>query len=57
MKNYEIDIRELAQRIYDIDVYEMRNNDTATEDIEKDIISNPTDIINYLLDIIEELQA
>lgn len=52
-----MDIKELAQRIYDIDVYEMRNNDTTTEDIEKDIISNPTEIINYLLDIIDELQA
>lgn len=52
-----MDIKELAQRIYDIDVYEMRNNDTTAEDIEKDIINNPTDIINYLLDIIDELQA
>ena len=52
-----MDIKELAQRIYDIDVYEMRNNDTTTEDIEKDIINNPTDIIKYLLDIIDDLQA
>lgn len=52
-----MEIKELAQRIYDIDVYEMRNNDTTTEDIEKDIISNPAEIINYLLDIIDELQA
>jgi hypothetical protein len=57
MKNPEIDIRELAQRIWDIDPYEMKNNDTTAEDIEKDIINSPTDIINYLLDIIDDLQA
>jgi len=53
MKNPEIDIRELAQRIWDIDPYEMKNNDTTPDDIVNAILDDPRETINYLLDIIE----
>ena len=50
-------IKELAERIYQIDVYEMRNNDTTPDDIAEAIRANPAETIKYLLDIIDELQA
>lgn len=53
MKNQEIDIHELAERIWALDPYEMRNNDTTPEDIENAILEDPRSTINYLLDIIE----
>lgn len=56
-KSYEIDLSELAQRIYDLDPYEMRNNDATPESIENEICEDPRATINYLLDIIDELQA
>lgn len=48
---------ELAKRVYDIDVYENRNNDTTPDDIAKSIKSNPLETIAYLLDIIDDLTA
>ena len=49
------DLKELAKRIWDIDPYEMRNNDTTPEDIENAIIEDPAETIAYLLDIIENM--
>jgi hypothetical protein len=51
------DIYELAERIYNLDPYEMRNNDTTPEDIANAITEDPRETIAYLLDIIDELQA
>lgn len=50
-------IQELANRIYSIDIYENRNNDTTPDDIADAIRTNPAETIKYLLDIIDELQA
>ena len=50
-------IQDLANRIYQIDIYEARNNDTTPEDIAESIRTNPAETIKYLLDIIDELQA
>lgn len=48
---------ELAKRVYNLDIYEMRNNDTTPEDIAESIRTDPNETIKYLLDIIDELQA
>lgn len=50
-------IQDLSNRIYSIDIYENRNNDTTPADIAEEIRTNPAEIIKYLLDIIDELQA
>lgn len=48
---------ELANRVYNLDIYEMRNNGTTPADIAESIRTNPDETIKYLLDIIDELQA
>ena len=48
---------ELARRIYDLDVYGARDNDETPETIEHLIIHDPISIINYLVEMVEELQA
>ena len=48
---------DLAARVYSLDIYEMRNNDTTPADIAETIQNNPAEVIRYLLDIIDELQA
>jgi hypothetical protein len=48
---------ELAKRVYNLDIYEMRNNDTTPADIAESIRTNPEETIKYLLDYIDELQA
>lgn len=50
-------IQDLASRIYSIDIYENRNNDTTPADIAEEIRTNPETIIKYLLDIIDDLQS
>jgi hypothetical protein len=51
------EIKALAERVYNLDIYEMSNNDTTPADIAEEIRNNPTEVIRYLLDIIDELQA
>lgn len=51
------EIKALAERVYNLDIYEMRNNDTTPDDIAEAIRTNPAETIKYLLDIIDELQA
>lgn len=51
------EIKALAERVYNLNIYEMRNNDTTPADIAEAIRTNPTETIKYLLDIIDELQA
>jgi len=48
---------ELAKRVYNLDIYEARNNDTTPDDIAESIRTDPNETIKYLLDIIDELQA
>lgn len=49
-----MNIKILAMKLENVlDTYELRDTDTTTEDIEKDLINNPLDIINYLLTMIE----
>ena len=50
-------IKELAERVYNLDIYEARNNDTTPEEIADAIRENPAETIKYLLDIIDALQA
>lgn len=57
MKNHELDIFEIAQRIYSLDPYGMRNADATPEDIANEILNDPRETLNYLLDMIDELQA
>ena len=47
----------VAQRLYDLDPYESRDNDVTPEEIAAYMDSEPLNVIDYLLDIIEELQA
>ena len=48
---------ELANRIYDLDPYGMRDAEATPEKIEQDIKNDPETVINYLLDMIDDLQA
>lgn len=49
---------ELANRLYNIlDYYELRDTDATPGSIAADIDSDPEKIIEYLLTIIEDLQA
>lgn len=50
-------IHELAERVYSLNPYEAQDNDTTPADIAETIRTNPTEVIKYLLDIIDELQA
>lgn len=44
---------ELAERIYNAFIYDMRNADCTVADIEKNINENPKKVIEFLLDYIE----
>lgn len=46
---------ELAERVYNIDIYEAMNNDATPADIENTIQNNPETIIYFLLDKLEDL--
>lgn len=50
-----MNIKILAKKLENVlDTYELRDTDTTTEDLEKDLINHPLDIINYLIDVIEQ---
>ena len=48
---------ELAQRIIDIDFYGARDAEATVESVAEEIATNPEDVIAYLLDMIDDLQA
>ena len=48
---------ELAKRVYNLDIFEARNNDTTPADIAESIRTDPNETIKYLLDIIDDLQS
>lgn len=45
-----------AKRVYSIGQYEAWDMDITPENIAAQMVHNPIDCINYLLDIIEDLQ-
>ena len=48
----------LISRLWNIlDTYEIRDNDYTISQLKSDLINNPLDIIDYLVDMIEEYQA
>ena len=51
------EVREAGERVYNVDIYEARNNDETPETLAEAIITNPVGIINFLCDIIDDLQA
>lgn len=50
-------INKLAQRLYDLDPYEARDYDETPETIALLIKNDPILILNYLVDLVEDLQA
>lgn len=50
-------IYETAARVYNLDLYEAQDNGETVESIACMIENDPAIIIDYLLDIIDELQA
>lgn len=46
-------LNELAQRVFDVDPWEARNNDATPESIAESIKNDPLPVIEYLLDVIE----
>ena len=48
---------ELAQRIYDLDVYEARDNDETPETIAETIEQDALAVVSYLVDLVENLTA
>ena len=53
----DLEILELAERVYNVDVWEARNNDETPETLAEAIKKNPCGIIRFLLDVIDEYQA
>ena len=51
------DLMELADRIYSLDLYGMRDADATPEDIADEMANDPRETIKFLLDLIDELQA
>ena len=47
--------KETAQRLYNFDVFGMRDAGETPESIAKTIKQDPTSIINYLLDMVEDM--
>ena len=50
-------IEKLAQRIIDLDFFGARDADATPETVADDIRNNPAAVIEYLLDMIDDLQA
>lgn len=50
-------ITDLAARVYSLNPYDADDNDTTPADIAETIRTNPAEVIKYLLDIIDDLQA
>lgn len=48
---------ETAQRLYNFDIFGMRDAGVTVKNISETIKQDPTSIINYLLDYIEEIEA
>lgn len=58
MINYEqVLINELANRIIDLDFYGARDADQTPESIAELIAQDPITVIEFLVDMIEDLQA
>ena len=51
------DLLELANRVIDTDFYGMRDAGATPETVADDIKNNPAAVIEYLLDMIDDLQA
>lgn len=51
------ELAEIAERVYNVDIYEARNNDETPETLAKAITTNPLGIMRFLLDRIDELEA
>lgn len=49
-------IKELAQRLYDLDIYNAMDNDETPHDIVVTLTQNPLIVIDYLVHQVEELQ-
>ena len=52
-----IEIYDTAARVYNLDLYEAQDNGESVESIAGMVENDPAIIIDYLLDIIDELQA
>ena len=50
-------INELATRIIDLDFYGMRDADATPETVAADIETNPLAVIEYLVNMCEDLQS
>ena len=57
MKRAYTDYLATASRLYELDPYEAMDNGETPETIAETIQGDPLAVIDYLLDIIEELQA
>ena len=50
-------INRLAKRVCDLNLYEVWDNDERLDSIAHQVKEHPLDVISYLVDIIEDLQA
>ena len=57
MKRAYTDYLTTASRLYELDPYEANDNNETPETIAETIQGDPLAVIDYLLDIIEDLQA
>ena len=53
----DVMIYDTAARVYNLDLYEAQDNGETIESIAETIENKPLVIIDYLLDIIDELQS
>ena len=50
-------IEQTAKRVIDVDFYGARDAEATPETVTSDIINEPLTVINFLLDMIDDLQA
>lgn len=53
----EKDLKDVALRVYNVDIYNAMNEDATPENIAASIKEDPIPVLLYLLDVIEDLQA
>jgi hypothetical protein len=53
----DLEILELAERVYGVDIYEAMNNDETPATLAEAIRTNPAGIIRFLLDVIDNYQS
>ena len=50
------ELLEISERVYNVDIYNAMNEDATPANIAESIQADPLPVIEYLLDVIEDMQ-